>query len=286
MKWRSRPEKRLSESGGGPSSRDWIAAFYTGLLGRASSADEVDGWLRVLTDRGPESVIVEMLNSDECRQSGWRSRGIGEKWSRSQYGEVEILLSRLARTLSSNPYIVEVGAAGVEISNSIDLIGTMGWSGLLIEASPPHAEELRRAVSDIPAIVVPCAIASTEGTATFYVGMHPHLSSLDRKTAESWGPILGEISVATRRLPAVLDEFNVPKEFLVLSIDIEGLDFVVLNDLISTSDYRPRWIIIEWGSTIFSASMNDERISEAVRSEYEIVAKTFSNVFLERRSGQ
>ncbi|MEY4247059.1 MAG: hypothetical protein RIS69_606, partial [Actinomycetota bacterium] len=58
--------------------------------------------------------------------------------------------------------------------------------------------------------------------------------------------------------------------------------FEVLNDLINSSLYRPDWIIIEWGHTIFEATMDDHRLTDAVRTEYEIVGTTFSNILLKR----
>jgi hypothetical protein len=101
--------------------------------------------------------------------------------------------------------------------------------------------------------------------------------------AESWGDSQGEITVTKRRLHNILDEHQISPSFAVLSLDIEGVDFEVLNDLINNSNYRPDWIIIEWGHTIFEATMEDPRVTPAVRSEYAIVGGTFSNIFLKRK---
>jgi hypothetical protein len=101
--------------------------------------------------------------------------------------------------------------------------------------------------------------------------------------AESWGDTQGEITVTKRRLHKILDQHGIPQNFAVLSLDIEGVDFEVLNDLINNSNYRPDWIIIEWGHTIFDATMEDHRLTDAVRTEYEIVGNTFSNIFLKRK---
>jgi FkbM family methyltransferase len=159
----------------------------------------------------------------------------------------------------------------------------MGWRGLLIEANPHHAELLATEIAELNANVVCCAVAATEGEATFYLGRNHHLSSLNQEMAESWGDSQGEITVTKRRLHNILDEHQIPSSFAVLSLDIEGVDFEVLNDLINNSAYRPDWIIIEWGHTIFEATMDDPRVTPAVRSEYAIVGGTFSNIFLKRK---
>lgn len=266
------------------STRELVSTLYKVLLRRDAEESEVEGWVAVSIQSGLEAVVEGVQRSEEYERVNKQERAVTEGWSRSQYGEVEILLGFISTAIDPQPTIVEVGAAGVEISNSIDLVATMGWRGLLIEASPSHAEILREAVSGINADVVSCAIDAAEGDAQFFVGMHPHLSSLNKEHAESWGALKGQITVPRRRLANVLAEHEIPSEFTVLSIDIEGLDFAVLNDLIDHSTYRPRWVIIEWGASIPSASMEDQRVSESVRSEYRIVAKTFSNVFLQHIS--
>lgn len=261
-----------------------VMSLYRIMLKREPEDSEVDGWLQVARSHGFDLVVAGVIGSEEFEFVNKLVRPINGRWSRSQYGEVEILLSFLSRQVDPHPTIVEVGAAGLEISNSIDLIATMGWRGLLIEASPPHARVLEHEVKGLDATVVQCAIDAEEGDAVFFVAKHPHLSSLSKNHAESWGSLIGEITVPRRRLANVLEEHHIPSRFTVLSIDIEGLDFVVLNDLIENSPYRPQWVIIEWGSSLPTASMDEDMVSDAVRAEYQISAKTFSNVFLRHTS--
>ena len=263
---------------------EWIKALYEALMDRQATPSEAEVWIPVLVKRGRKAVIREFMASDEYKDRVKIARGLTDNWSRSQYGEIEILLGLMAKRLHDEPVVVEVGAAGVQISNSLDLVGTMGWRGLLIEASPPHAEKLSKEVHGLDVDVVATAVSAHEGNATFYVAHHPHLSSLDRSSVEAWGPVLGEVEVPTRRLHSILEEYLVPSNFLLLSIDIEGLDFEVLNDLIENSEFRPEWVLIEWGHTIFEATLHDERVAAVVRDEYEIITNTFSNVVLQRRA--
>ena len=265
------------------SQSDFVIDLYEGILLRTPSVQDVEYWVNIASEMGTRHVLQQFTTSEELVTRINQSRSFSENWSLSQYGEVELLLKLICAEASLSPTIVDVGAAGVDISNSIDLIATMGWRGLLIEANPHHAKILATEIAELNADVVCCAVASTEGEATFYLGMHHHLSSLNQEMAESWGDTQGEITVTKRRLHKILDEHNIPQNFAVLSLDIEGVDFEVLNDLINNSNYRPDWIIIEWGHTIFEATMDDPRVTPAVRSEYVIVGGTFSNIFLKRK---
>ena len=264
------------------SRRDFVVDLYEGLLQRTPENHEVEYWVNVAAEKGTRHVLEQFVSSQELVERIKQTRDFAQNWSLSQYGEVELLLKLISKEVFASPTIVDVGAAGVDISNSIDLIATMGWRGLLIEANPHHAELLATEIAELNADVVCCAVAATEGEATFYLGRNHHLSSLNQEMAESWGDTQGEITVTKRRLHKILDEHNIPQNFAVLSLDIEGVDFEVLNDLINSSLYRPDWIIIEWGHTIFEATMDDHRLTDAVRTEYEIVGTTFSNILLKR----
>ena len=264
------------------SRRDFVVDLYEGLLQRTPENHEVEYWVNVAAEKGTRHVLEQFVSSQELVERIKQTRDFAQNWSLSQYGEVELLLKLISKEVFASPTIVDVGAAGVDISNSIDLIATMGWRGLLIEANPHHAELLATEIAELNANVVCCAVAATEGEATFYLGRNHHLSSLNQEMAESWGDTQGEITVTKRRLHKILDEHNIPQNFAVLSLDIEGVDFEVLNDLINSSLYRPDWIIIEWGHTIFEATMDDHRLTDAVRTEYEIVGTTFSNILLKR----
>jgi len=264
------------------SRRDFVVDLYEGLLQRTPENHEVEYWVNVAAEKGTRHVLEQFVSSQELVERIKQTRDFAQNWSLSQYGEVELLLKLISKEVFASPTIVDVGAAGVDISNSIDLIATMGWRGLLIEANPHHAELLATEIAELNADVVCCAVAATEGEATFYLGRNHHLSSLNQEMAESWGDTQGEITVTKRRLHKILDQHGIPQNFAVLSLDIEGVDFEVLNDLINSSLYRPDWIIIEWGHTIFEATMDDHRLTDAVRTEYEIVGTTFSNILLKR----
>ncbi len=68
-----------------------------------------------------------------------------------------------------------------------------------------------------------------------------------------------------RRLHQLLEARGIPRDFDLLSLDIEGEDVRVLNDLIGGSAYRPRWVIIEASANYATRSLDDLELVESVR---------------------
>jgi len=79
-------------------------------------------------------------------------------------------------------------------------------------------------------------------------------------------------------LPGQLQN-DVPFDLDVLSIDIEGEDVRVLNDLILNSQFRPQWIIIEVVHA-GNNSLNDMPFNKSVKQNYTVVDSTESNLIL------
>jgi len=260
-----------------------VTTIYLALLGREPDKHGLLTFVELYKSDGLQKVLEAIGGSEEMRKRV-SATNYREHWSLSQFREVELLLSLMTSTVAPSKIIVDVGAAGVHLSNSIDLISSIGWKGILVEANPKDAALLTEAVKDIDATVLNYAVSDSEGEATFFLGKHPHHSSLKPEMTSSWGPIDGEITVTKRRLPNILKDENVPEVFGVLSLDIEGVEFEVINDLLDNSNYRPQWIIIEWGEKLYEATLSDDRLTEKIRQEYSIVGGTAANIFLQHRS--
>jgi FkbM family methyltransferase len=178
------------------------------------------------------------------------------------------------------PLVVDCGARGKERSNSYDLMKFFGWKGLLIEANPRLIPEIEREFADLDHDLVQCAVSDRTGTATLTLGINDDVSSIVPGQAAAWGETKGEVVVPMRRLPDILEEYRAPKVFGLLSLDIEGQDIAVLNDLIDNSDFRPQYIIIEASNDFRTKSLNDLPFSERVKQAYVIVGQTFPNLIL------
>jgi FkbM family methyltransferase len=200
----------------------------------------------------------------------------------SQYGETELLVKEIVNRSCRHRIIVDVGVLGRNGSNSHDLLRWFGWKGLLIEANPYLVETIREEFSGLEIELVNCAVSNYTGTGKLYLGANDGISSLQRHATAGWGPIRGEIEVPVRRLDQVLTEHSIPADFDVLSLDIEGEDIKVLNDLIENSLFRPHWVIIEASYNFKTKSLVDLPFAKNVIDQYELIAQTTANLLLAR----
>ena len=133
----------------------------------------------------------------------------------SQFGEDRILEQLLALLPDCNGWCVEFGAwDGQHFSNTLHLIESAGYHGVMIEADAVRFADLKILAQRLPRIRPVHRMVSWEGP---------------------------------DRLDVVLAELPVPHDFDVLSIDIDGNDFHVWYALI---DYRPKIVVIEFNPTI------------------------------------
>ena len=297
IKWFRKTGQVLTPLGGAPESRlsdqprftarELIDAIYAALLSRPASEREIDHALFLLDAGQPSSAIAQLVVDRAAftkRVADVRER-FGLKEDRlihdsSQCGEVELLLKTIVNDSCPHRIVVDVGARGREISNAYDLLRYLGWRGVLIEANPDLIDQILEEFSGLDCVVESCAISDHEGEAPFSVGLNDDISSLDEARAAKWGPVHRRPMVPVRRLGPVLERHDVPRDFDVLSLDIEGHDVRVLNDLVGTTAYRPKWILIEGPSGGWETDLEKIGCSLEVRGAYGFVANTPANLLL------
>jgi FkbM family methyltransferase len=201
----------------------------------------------------------------------------------TQYGELHLLLRSWINATASARFVVDVGARGRERSNSYDLLRHFGWRGLLIEANTALIESIRRDFGGLDVEVVNCAVSDFNGRAQFTLGANDDVSSLEASSAASWGDTRGVVDVLVRRLPDLLEEARAPLCFDLLSLDIEGEDVKVLNDLCEDGRFTPTWIFLEASNDFATKSLSDLPTTPTVRRSYEMVGQTKANILLRRR---
>ena len=129
----------------------------------------------------------------------------------SQNGEDGIVEELLKRLEISNGWVCEFGAwDGIHLSNTFALI-EKGFEGVFIEGDKNKYSDLLDTVKKYPNIVT---------VESFIDGNKDSKNSLDN----------------------VLKTTPIPKDFDVLSIDIDSYDYQVWDSL---KDYRPKMVIIE-----------------------------------------
>ncbi len=134
---------------------------------------------------------------------------------KSQHGEDGIITEIFRRMGAESKWCVEFGALnGTHHSNTWNLIMQEGWSGVLIEADPTYAEKLKEVYKDTPR-------AHCFNEFVKFEGEH----SLD----------------------SILARTPIPRDFDLLSVDIDGNDYHIWDSL---SQYNPRVVVIEFNPTI------------------------------------
>jgi hypothetical protein len=178
----------------------------------------------------------------------------------SQNGEDGILTKILEIIGTTDKWCVEFGAwDGQYLSNTCNFIENLGYSAVLIEASKERFEDLIKRHGKNPKVV---ALNKLVG--------HTHEDGLD----------------------TILAKTCIPKDFDLLSIDIDGNDYHVWNAM---SSYTPKVLCIEFNSSIptevdFIQSDHSRNHGSSLLSltrlgkkkGYELVAVTYLNAIFVR----
>ncbi len=138
-----------------------------------------------------------------------------EKNIQSQFGEDGVIEEIFKRIGTKNKICVEFGAwDGIHLSNSWNLWHNKEWFAYLIEGDKEKTKQLEENLSIFPKTKAINAYVEPEG-----------IFSLD----------------------AILSKYSVPKDFDLLSIDIDGNDYYIFKNL---NYFKPRLIIIEFNPTV------------------------------------
>ena len=151
---------------------------------------------------------------------------------------------------SSPKVVVDVGAHnGFYGSNSFPYVAR-GWQAILIEPHPlvfAQLQERFKGAAHVTCLNIACAERS--GKRPLYLakdGTSPSLSTLcdDPTMLAKPGRSHESIQVPVATLAEVLEARQIPKDFGLLSVDTEGMDYEVLLGL-DCSVWQPRVIITE-----------------------------------------
>lgn len=179
----------------------------------------------------------------------------------SQAGEDGIVEYLCEKCGVKHKWCVEFGAwNGKHLSNTRRLIVEKKWSGVLIEGDQERFKELQANYSDRPDVSTICAFVSHE-------------------------------SGSANSIDAILSRTQIPCDFDLLSIDIDGNDYYIWESMVS---YSPSIVIIEanssydyfvdkinppdtgGGSTAFAL------VELGRRKGYELVAHTGNCIFVRK----
>lgn len=207
----------------------------------------------------------------------------------SQFGEGNFLRRYFDEAAPKYRLLVDVGAFGIELSNTYDLIVSGNWGGLLIEPMPAELfwNPLKEAVRERKNIkIFSVAISDSRGVATGHIHETPGHNSLvfEQESKE-------KKEIVARTLHDVLEEERVPIDFDLLCVDTEGLDYRIMKNLLEGSSYRPGVIVVEregplWEHHQVEVAQREETIEYGEifsRFGYAQVFETYGNKIFSRR---
>lgn len=132
----------------------------------------------------------------------------------SQNGEDGVIKLLFENLKISEGYVCEFGAwDGKHLSNTFNLVKQQNWTALLIESEKQRYNDLVNTAKEYKNIIPKCALVTSQN--------------------------LGEM----------LQEHNFPKDFDLLSIDVDGLDYDIWKGL--SDKWKPKIVIIESNSTVY-----------------------------------
>jgi len=193
------------------------------------------------------------------------------KFSHSQFAE-DLLINLSLQNGCFDKFYVDVGCHNPRRGSNTFSFYKKGWRGILIDLEDEKvlACQLARPRD----IVVKAAVSNIEEVVNIYspksfsTNTTINIEALD--SASNY-KVIGTIK--TRGLNSILDEYDCPTQFGILSIDVEGVDYEVLLSL-NLEKYRPEVICIEaWESRQGIQSILDGKIHHYLTSNgYEMSA--------------
>jgi FkbM family methyltransferase len=170
------------------------------------------------------------------------------KPSYSQHGEDLFILRHLSD--SSARFVVDVGANdGYSWSNSY-MFGLRGFALLLVEPMPLYAERCRTLYRDRPDVHIEQAAITSSGAefSTFHINLDTENDLLAMRSSVIRESIpsskLQAITVPSCSLSSLLEKYDVPHQYALLTVDAEGMDLEVLRTA-KLEVFRPQFICVE-----------------------------------------
>lgn len=186
---------------------------------------------------------------------------------------------------SINLTYIEIGANHPVATNSTFLISKkFNTSGYLVEPNPDLAQSLRQHRPND--FVVEAAVTTgDEEQLEFFICNDNETSSLDKNFVNKWSGVTNNFpglkEVITVQAVRVNDLLSLPasSRLIVLFIDVEGMDFDILQD-IDYEQYRPYIIVIE-PSEAYSPGNTKRMIDFMVSKRYRLINANFVNLIFE-----
>jgi FkbM family methyltransferase len=197
----------------------------------------------------------------------------------SQFGEEQLILKFFEERGRKKGRFLDIGAHdGVSCSNTLRL-AELGWGGVLVEPSPIAFTKLISTYTDRKDIEFVCAgVARRRELVPFYEGGGTFVGTFDEAHRKNWE---GKQHVHYRKMWTHALTFEtlfeaLPGPYHFISIDTEGTNIELLDDLVYVMDVECELICVE------RDAKNQPWLEEIVADyNLKIVAETEANTLLE-----
>jgi FkbM family methyltransferase len=202
----------------------------------------------------------------------------------SQNGE-DIILKSLFKN-KQHGFYVDVGAHHPERYSNTYLLYKKGWHGINIDANPDAINKFNSARPND--MNIEAGIGEGNNTLTYHMFKDSAVNTFseveaNKWKASSWNKYLGSKTIKLTSVNEILEK-NLPMDISIdlLTIDVEGLDLSVLQDLEWTK-YHPDVVIVEDINFDFE-KMTDSKTYDILQSNgyklYSVVK--FSLIFIRK----
>ena len=198
----------------------------------------------------------------------------------SQNGEEKIIVKELG---DSKGFFIDIGAFDGERLSNTRRLALNGWSGILVEPHPVHAEKCRKLYADRSDVVTAeVAICDRDGECEMFAN-DTFYSTLDPEETKRWKACkditFAKVSVRTMTFATFFKSFvNDQQTIDFASIDAEGSDHVILRDMLAMG-VRPTLVCVEHNGKIY-----DQCFKLLSGAGYDMVAKNAENLIMRRTS--
>ena len=212
---------------------------------------------------------------------------IGPKYKKSysQCGE-DIIIGRLLKMLNiSKPFYIDIGANDPVVYSNTYSFYEKGAHGILVEPNPALCQKIR--IKRPRDIVLEVGVGAKKGALTYFMFDNHSLNTFSPEKAtgaEKKGYLLAKkMEVTIKTFEEIVRENDV-KNIDLLSLDVEGLDFEILQS-IDFSICRPKIITVETQS--FGTYENGTNVLSIDKlltdKEYEIAGMTpINKIFIDK----
>lgn len=184
---------------------------------------------------------------------------------------------------------LEIGAnCPISTSATYLLANELEMSGVLVEANPALVDNIRRVRKESKVLHFAVTKEACD-EAILYLGEANEISSLWESFVDTWpaekgGGVANSVKVPAITLPQILETYFSENTLDFLSLDIEGMDFMILKTM-DFNKYRPFVIQIE-PSEHFNIGETQNILKYLEKNGYYLIAKTDVNcIFLDIKCG-